>query len=87
MAFLVATMSLPAVYRPNSYARMMTAGTPHARANTVRSDSMCHWSSSMIVPPGGDDLVHHVQEVWEGDQARAGPVHLHDQVLQEGDVR
>ena len=27
MAFLVATTSLPAVYRPNGY-----AGTPHARA-------------------------------------------------------
>ena len=32
MAFLVATTSLPAVYRPNGYARTMTAGTPHARA-------------------------------------------------------
>ena len=32
MAFLVATTSLPAVYRPNGYART-TAGTPHARAN------------------------------------------------------
>ena len=30
MAFLVATTSLPAVYR---YARTATAGTPHARAN------------------------------------------------------
>ena len=33
MAFLVATTSLPAVYRPNGYARTKTAGTPHARAN------------------------------------------------------
>ena len=33
MAFLVATTSLPAVYRPNCYARTTTAGTPHARAN------------------------------------------------------
>ena len=33
MAFLVATASLPAVYRPNGYARTTTAGTPHARAN------------------------------------------------------
>ena len=33
MAFLVATTSLPAVYRPNSYARTTTAGTLHARAN------------------------------------------------------
>ena len=33
MTFLVATSSLPAVYRPNGYARTTTAGTPHARAN------------------------------------------------------
>ena len=33
MAFLVATTSLPAVYRTNGYARTTTAGTPHARAN------------------------------------------------------
>ena len=32
MPFLVATTSLPAVYRPNGYARTTTAGTPHARA-------------------------------------------------------
>ena len=32
MAFLVATTSLLAVYRPNGYARTTTAGTPHARA-------------------------------------------------------
>ena len=32
MAFLVATTSLPAVYRPNGYARTTTAGKPHARA-------------------------------------------------------
>ena len=30
---IVATTSLPAVYRPNGYARTRTAGTPHARAN------------------------------------------------------
>ena len=35
MAFLVATTSLPAVYRPNGYARTTTAGTPHALANIV----------------------------------------------------
>ena len=35
MAFLVATTSLPAVYRPNGYARTTTAGTPHARANII----------------------------------------------------
>jgi len=33
MSFLVATTSLPAVYRPNGYALTTTAGTPHARAN------------------------------------------------------
>ena len=33
MAFLVATASLPAVYRPNDDARTTPAGTPHARAN------------------------------------------------------
>ena len=32
MTFLVATTSLPAVYRPNGYARTTTAGTPHTRA-------------------------------------------------------
>ena len=36
MAFLVATTSLPAVYRPNGYARTTTAGTPHARANCCK---------------------------------------------------
>ena len=35
MTFLVATTSLPAVYRPNGYARTTTAGTPHARANIL----------------------------------------------------
>ena len=35
MAFLVATTSLPAVYCPNGYARMKTAGTPHARAKSL----------------------------------------------------
>ena len=35
MAFLVATTSLPAVYRPNGYARTTTAGTPHARAKKI----------------------------------------------------
>ena len=32
MAFLVATTSLPAVYRPNDDAQTTTAGTPHPRA-------------------------------------------------------
>ena len=35
MTFLVATTSLPAVYRPNGYARTTTAGTPHARAKRL----------------------------------------------------
>ena len=38
MAFLVATTSLPAVYRPNGYARTTTAGTPHARANLRKQE-------------------------------------------------
>ena len=38
MAFLVATTSLPAVYRPNGYAWTTTAGTPHARANKEQSE-------------------------------------------------
>ena len=38
MAFLVATTSLPAVYRPNGYARRATAGTPHARAKNKLSN-------------------------------------------------
>ena len=36
MPFLVATMSLPAVYRPNGCARTTTAGTPHARAKNKK---------------------------------------------------
>ena len=36
MTFLVATTSFPAVYRPNGYARMTTAGTLHARANKLQ---------------------------------------------------
>ena len=36
MTFLVATTSLPAVYRPNGYARTKTAGTPHARAKRAK---------------------------------------------------
>ena len=38
MAFLVATMSLPAVYRPNEYAWTTTAGTPHAHAKKLCSE-------------------------------------------------
>ena len=43
MALLVATTSLPAVYRPNGYARTTTAGTPHARAK--------NWPLEMNQPP------------------------------------
>ena len=38
MAFLVATTSLPAVYRPNNDARTTTAGTPHARAKIAKNE-------------------------------------------------
>ena len=38
MVFLVATTSLPAVYRPNSYAQTTTAGTSHARANKIKNE-------------------------------------------------
>ena len=34
---IVATTLLPAVYRPNGYTQMTTAGTPHARANCKTS--------------------------------------------------
>ena len=60
IAFLVATTSLPAVYRPNGYARTTTAGTPHARAkikqlvltlrqlNLVKSFQKSQKKSSML---------------------------------------
>ena len=54
MAFLVATTSLPAVYRPNGYARMTTAGTPHARANIVRP----HYSASGETAPLNTMYLH-----------------------------
>ena len=38
--FLVATTSLPAVYRPNGYAGTTTAGTPHARAKNCSNWAM-----------------------------------------------
>ena len=38
MAFLVATTSLPAVYRPNGYARTTTAGKPHACAKSTKKE-------------------------------------------------
>ena len=43
MAFFMATTSLPAVYRPNGYARTMTAGTPHARANILDGAFVCRF--------------------------------------------
>ena len=53
MAFLVATTSLPAVYRPNGYARTTTAGTPHARAN-YKYHSILAWFLIYIFEWGGD---------------------------------
>ena len=42
MAILVATTSLPAVYRPNGYAQTTTAGTLHARAKKkAKKDNIC----------------------------------------------
>ena len=38
LSFLVATTSLPAVYRPNDAARTTTAGMPHAHANLTKVD-------------------------------------------------
>ena len=70
MAFLVATTSLPAVYRPNGYARTTTAGTPHARANNYSAmcqcDSVsewfgsvhCHYVSPSQIPHMFDWLCH-----------------------------
>ena len=46
MAFLVATTSLPAVYRPNGYARTTTAGTPHARAK-IYAFKMSLWGGQL----------------------------------------
>ena len=40
MAFLVATTSLPAVYRSNGYAQTTTAGTPQARANIFLNNGL-----------------------------------------------
>ena len=55
MAFLVATTSLPAVYRPNGYARTTTAGTPHARAKRLHSFMypLSYWylSESKVLDP------------------------------------
>ena len=46
-AFLVATTSLPAVYRPSGYARTTTTGTPHARAKNLPprggKSQKCFW--------------------------------------------
>ena len=52
MAFLVATTSLPAVYRPNGYAQTTTAGTPHARANIgcVACLNLTLMHHSMLLP-------------------------------------
>ena len=60
MAFLVATTSLPAVYRPNGYARMTTAGTPHARAKIANEQQeTCLFTSigNVSMPPLIDEDV------------------------------
>ena len=49
MAFLVATTSLPAVYRPNGYARTTTAGTPHARAKRVKLTNLKTFTMFVIL--------------------------------------
>ena len=50
LAFLVATTSLPAVYRLNGYAQMTTAGTPHARANEDKIKNEDHKTSVSLHP-------------------------------------
>ena len=46
VAFLVATTSLPAVYRLNGYAQTTTAGPPHARAK-IGTKFLVHTSSKV----------------------------------------
>ena len=64
MAFLVATTSLPAVYRPNGYARTTTAGTPHARANIAfvheGQSNLCDLCSKSFIRK--DHLRRHIKE-------------------------
>ena len=48
MAFLVATTSLPEVYRPNGSARTTTAGTPHARAKMYPFDPVVRLAIFML---------------------------------------
>ena len=57
MAFLVATTSLPAVYRPNGYAQTTTAGTPHARANDKLNpyQIFLKWAVQRDKEQGGSD--------------------------------
>ena len=70
MAFLVATTSLPAVYRPNGYARTTTAGTLHARAKNVICLCVCIKELEFINPKcvlaGGDGFppTHWALEHW-----------------------
>ena len=75
MAFLVATTSLPAVYRPNGYARTTTAGTPHARAKIFKpvwEYKGCHKKilpreigpNSSDIPTIGPVIEHLDREYW-----------------------
>ena len=66
MAFLVATMSLPAVYCLNGYARTTTAGTPHARANIV---------IIMLVVPNRSEVPPVHKKVFQSNQ-RMHSVHV-----------
>ena len=53
MAILVATTSLPAVYRLNGYAQTMTAGTLHTRAKRKKKNGVFsgHYVIASSLPP------------------------------------
>ena len=56
MAFLLATTSLPAVYRPNGYARTTTAGMPHARAKSLGHGLKNRDSINLNLNPGFESV-------------------------------
>ena len=60
MAFLVATTSLPAVYRPNDDARTTTAGTPHASAKILGNVFEAPMGAVFL-----DSLDRTLEKVWE----------------------
>ena len=60
MAFLVATTSLPAVYRPNDDARTTTAGTPHACAKILGNVFEAPMGAVFL-----DSLDRTLEKVWE----------------------